>query len=185
MDTYLGFITPFPWNWAPQNWTLCNGSLMQIQQYSALYALIGPTFGGNGTTTFGLPDLRGRQIIGMGQGPGLTNRIVGQAFGTESVTLTANNLPPHNHTLTASNTAYSSLTQSPANNWTLGAASSVSGDREPVITPVQMYGPPNPGTPVQSAPTSSAGNGLPVTTMPPALCLNFCIALMGIFPSRN
>jgi microcystin-dependent protein len=158
---------------------------MQIQQYSALYALIGTNFGGNGTTTFGLPDLRGRQIIGMGQGPGLTNRIVGQAFGTESVTLTANNLPPHDHTLTASNTDSASLTQAPAAGWTLGAAASVSGARPPVATPVQMYGPSNPTTPVPSAPTSVTGNGLPLATMPPALCLNFCIALMGIFPSRN
>lgn len=185
MDTYIGFITPFPWDWAPQNWTLCNGSQMQIQQYNALYALLGTNFGGNGTTTFGLPDLRGRQIIGMGQGPGLSNRMVGQSFGAESATLTAGNLPPHNHTLTASNTDSANLTQTPAPGWTLGAAASVTTARPAVTTPVQMYGSPNPANPVPSAPTSVAGSGTPVTTMPPALCLNFCIALMGIFPSRN
>lgn len=185
MEVYMGFISAFPWNWPPAQWTECQGQLLAIQQYSALYALLGTNFGGNGVNDFGIPDLRGRQVVGMGQGPGLTYRNIGNSFGSEHVTLTSNNLPPHTHTLTASNTASENLTQEPAAGWTLGAAASVSGGRTPVTTPVQMYGPSNPANPVESAPTSSTGSGTPVGTMPPSLCLNFCIALFGIFPSRN
>lgn len=185
METFMGFITAFPWNWPPRNWTECNGQLLSISQYNALFALLGITFGGNAQTNFGLPDLRGRQIIGMGDGPGLTTRTIGQSFGAEHVTLTSSNLPPHTHTMTASDTDSSELTQAPAPNWTLGAAASVTDERTPIVTPVQMYGPHNPATPVPSAPSSSTGSGLPVGTMPPALCLNFCIALFGIYPSRN
>lgn len=189
MDVYIGFITPFPWNWPPYNWSLCNGAQLSLAQNPALFSLISTTFGGNGTTTFALPDLRGRQMIGMGQGNGLTNRILGQTFGTESYSfgLMTDNLPPHTHTLTASNTDSGSLTQAPAAGWTLGAAASATSARPPVVTPVQMYGSPTPSNQVQSAPTSSVGTGTPVTvpTMPPALCLSFCIALQGIFPNRN
>ncbi len=185
METFLGFVTAFPWNWPPYQWTTCQGQLVSIQQYSALYALLSTTFGGNGQTNFGIPDLRGRQIIGMGNGPGLTPRIVGQHFGSEYVSLDADNLPPHTHTLTASDTDVGDLTQAPAEGWTLGAAASVSNDRTPVITPVMMYGETNPSSPVESAPTSIAGSGTPAPHMPPSLCLSFCIALQGIFPSRN
>lgn len=185
METFLGFVTAFPWSWPPYQWTACQGQLLTIQQYNALYALLGTTFGGNGQITFGIPDLRGRQVIGMGSGPGLTPRVVGQYFGSEYVSLSTDNLPPHTHTLTASDTDSSNLTQEPAPNWTLGAAASVTAERTPVITPVQMYGDANPSNPVESAHTSSAGSGAPAPHMPPSLCLNFCIALQGIFPSRN
>ncbi len=185
METFMGFISPFPWNWPPRNWTNCEGQLLPIAQYNALFALLGVTFGGDARNNFGIPDLRGRQIIGMGYGPGLTPRMVGEWFGAEYVTLTSNNLPAHTHTMTASNTDAEDLTQTPEAHWTLGAAATITGGRTPVTTPVQMYGPPDPDTPVQSAPSSIAGHNTPVGTMPPALCLNFCIALFGIFPSRN
>jgi microcystin-dependent protein len=99
--------------------------------------------------------------------------------------LTLSNLPSHTHTLTASNTAAENLTQDPAAGWTLGAAASISDDRTPVVTPVQMYGPPNPTNPVQSQHTSSTGDDRAFDITPPSLCLNFCIALNGIYPSRN
>lgn len=190
MDVFMGFIAPFPWSWPPRGWSTCQGQLMSISQNSALFALLGTTFGGDGQNTFGLPDLRGRQIIGMGQGVGLTNRVVGEKTGVENTTLalSANNLPPHTHTLAASTTA-DPLTQSPAAGWTLGAAASNTGGRSPVITPVTMYNatPLTPQNSVQSASTSSVGGGAPAvfSNMPPVLCLNFCIALEGIFPSRN
>ena len=191
MDVFMGFISPFPWTWPPRGWSNCQGQLLAISQNSALFALLGTNFGGNGTTDFGLPDLRGRQVIGMGEGPGLTPRNIGQKIGAEngSVTLNASNLPPHTHTLAASNTVSAGLTQAPAAGWTLGAAASVSADRTPVVTPVNIYNatPLTPTNSVQSAQTSVVGNGVPVNlpTIPPALCLNFCIALQGIFPSRN
>lgn len=191
MDVFMGFISPFPFNFAPMGWAFCQGQTLAIQQYSALYSLLGTTYGGNGTSTFGLPDLRGRQVVGMGAGPGLTPRVIGQMIGTEnvSVALNTSNLPPHTHTLAASNTDNASLTQAPAAGWTLGAAAANNGARPPVITPVNMYNatPLTPANSVQSAQTSIAGSGVPVMlpTMPPALCLNFCIALEGLYPSRN
>jgi microcystin-dependent protein len=185
METFIGFISAFPWSWPPYQWTGCQGQLLQISQNQALFSLLGTTFGGDGRNNFGIPDLRGRQIIGMGNGQGLTPREVGQFVGYESVKLTSNNLPPHTHTVAASAAGYSGLTQLPETDWTLGAAASVSSDRTPVITPVQMYGPPNPTNPVQSAPTSSTGSGAPIPTIPPSLCLSFCIALQGIYPNRG
>lgn len=185
MDTFIGFITPLPWNWAPRDWAICAGQQIAVQQNAALYSLLGNQFGGNGQTAFNLPDLRGRMIIGSGQGVGLSNRVFAQPYGAEGVRLGLNNLPPHNHTLTASNTASTSLTQAPAANWTLGAAASVSADRVPVVTPVSMYSSATPATPVPSAPTSIAGDGQAVAITPPSLALNFCIALLGIYPSRD
>lgn len=182
MDAFLGTILIWPMNWAPQGWLLCNGALLNIQQYTALYSLLGNTYGGDGRSNFALPDMRGRMPVGMGQGPGLTPREPGQHYGDESVTLNAHNMPAHTHTLSASNTA-SDLTQAPANNWTPGAAASVSGDSTPVITPVNMYAA-TPTAPVQSAPSSIEGNNMPFSALPPALVMNFIICVEGLYPSR-
>src|SRR5882724_2839705 len=99
---FLGAIGIFPWDWAPRGWSLCQGQLLSIQQNQALFSLLGTTFGGNGTTTFALPDLRGRAPIHWGQGPGLSNVDLGEQHGVESVTLTVANLPSHNHSLAGS-----------------------------------------------------------------------------------
>ena len=189
METFMGFITPFPWSFAPRNWSEAAGQLVPISQNTALYSLLGTNFGGDGRSTFGLPDMRGRTPIGMGQAPGLSARSLGQYFGSEisNISLTSANLPPHTHTLSASNAAVAGLTQDPADGWTLGAAASVTDDRTPVVTNVNMYNASTPASPVQSAPTSSTGSGSPATVsnMQPSLCLNFCIALQGLYPSRN
>ncbi len=191
METFMGLVLPFGFNFAPQNWAMCSGQLIAIQQNSALFALLGIQFGGNGTTNFALPHLRGRTMLGMGNGLGLSPRVIGEQLGAESMTLALNatNMPPHTHTLAASNTVDTSLTQAPAAGWTLGAAASVTADRVPVVVPVKMYNATalTPQNAVQSAPSSSVGGGAPVQipTIPPALCLNFCIAMFGIFPSRN
>jgi len=191
MEVFMGSILPFGFNFPPSSWALANGQLIAISQNDALYALIGTTYGGDGVNTFQLPNLQGRSLVGMGSGPGLSPRFIGEVFGAENATVPINtgNMPPHSHTLAASNTDSTSLTQAPVAGWTLGAAASNSGGDTPVITPVNMY---NPAavpaqTAVQSAPTSTVGGGAPlqVATLPPALCLNFCIALYGIFPSRN
>jgi microcystin-dependent protein len=186
MEAFIGTILMWPMNWAPQGWFLCDGTQLPINQYQALFSLIGTTYGGNGTTTFALPDLRGRMPIGAGNGPGLTPRTLGQPLGAEGAALNSNNLPAHTHTMTASNTDYTKLTQSPAAGWTLGAASSVTTDRNPVITAVNMYGGANPANPVQSAPSSVVGSPspTPVPTVPPALCVNFIICNEGLYPSR-
>jgi microcystin-dependent protein len=98
MDSFMGTILPWPISWAPNDWALCDGSLLPISQYQALFSLIGTTYGGNGTTNFALPDLRGRMPVGAGHGPGLTPRQLGQAYGAESAALSQSNLPAHTRT---------------------------------------------------------------------------------------
>src|SRR5215203_1924204 len=98
-EPYLGSIILFGGNFAPRGWAFCNGQILPIAQNTALFSLLGTTWGGNGQTTFALPDLRGRTTIGMGPGPGLTNRSLGETVGVEQLSLGANNLPPHSHTL--------------------------------------------------------------------------------------
>src|SRR5438477_6856604 len=99
MDPFVGEIRMFGGNFAPRDWAVCDGQLLAIAQNTALFSLLGTTFGGNGQTTFGLPDLRGRVPIHWGQGPGLSPRTEGESAGTESVTVSANELPPHTHAL--------------------------------------------------------------------------------------
>ncbi len=186
MDAYVGTILLWPMSWAPVDWMLCDGSLLPIAQYQMLFALSGTTYGGDGRTSFALPDLRGRMPMGAGNGPGLTSRQLGGRYGAEGETLTAHNMPAHTHTLAAGNTDSASLTQAPASGWTLGAAASNTGGRTPIIAPVQMYSASAPATPVQSAATSVAGSTSPspVATVSPALCLNFIICFNGIYPQR-
>jgi len=98
-DQYIGEIDLYPYNFAPLDWNFCDGTTLSISTYPALFSLLGTTYGGNGTTTFQLPDLRGRVAISSGQGPGLTDRILGAAAGAENATLNINNLPSHTHTI--------------------------------------------------------------------------------------
>src|SRR4051812_17662172 len=100
-NAYLGCIFHFAGNFAPRGYMLCQGQLLSISQNTALFSILGTTYGGDGQVTFGLPDLRGRMPIGQGQGPGLSQIVIGELSGVENVTLTTNNLPAHNHTLTA------------------------------------------------------------------------------------
>src|SRR5579872_1398054 len=102
---FIGAIVLFCGNFAPAGWALCNGQLLSISQWTALFSILGTTYGGNGQTTFGLPDLRGRVPIHPGQGPGLSNYVLGQAGGVETVTLAIQNLPAHNHSLNGDNAA--------------------------------------------------------------------------------
>ncbi|KOY83799.1 tail fiber protein [Lysinibacillus macroides] len=104
MDAFIGTILPWSTDWAPRGWFLCQGQELQIREHAALYAIVGLKYGGNGSTTFKLPDLRGRVLVGMGQGEGLTNRPIGQKGGSEEVTLLTSQIPPHNHSVTLNNT---------------------------------------------------------------------------------
>ncbi len=113
MEVFLGTIFFFGFNFAPRGWSTCEGQLLSISQNSALFSLLGTYYGGNGQTTFALPDLRGRYPMGQGQGPGLTPRTIGEASGRESVQLTLNEMPSHTHTARA---ASSSSSKSPAGN---------------------------------------------------------------------
>lgn len=168
MEPFLGQIQLFGFGWAPQGWAICDGSLQSISANTALFSLLGTTYGGDGRTTFALPDLRGRVPVGQGQGQGLSNYDLGEVGGTENVTLNAGQVAAHSHGTQASASATS---KSPAG---LVPAFNAAGS---------AYGAPD-GT--QMAATMSQGNpgGQPVAILQPFLGACYCIATEGIYPSR-
>lgn len=168
MDPILGSIQLFAFDWAPQGWLRCDGTLLPITQYTALFSLLGTTYGGDGQTNFALPDLRGRAPIHDGQGPGLSNWAIGQSGGAETATLTTANLPAHNHGVQATATAAS---KNPA-----GAVPAYTAD-------ASSYGAPD-GTTMAATMTTDTGSSAPVSITPPVLAMNYCIAAQGIYPSR-
>jgi microcystin-dependent protein len=180
---YISSVELWPLNWAPMNWAPCNGQLLAITQYTALFSLLGTTYGGNGQTNFALPDLRGRVPVGMGQSPGTSNYNIGQSGGAEVVSLTVNQMPQHTHTATG--------TVNPAAA-TGGRGSSTSVDptsnfpgTAPATAPV--YGTPATAQMGQSPVTvtvQQAGGGQPFGILQPYLALNYIIALQGLYPSR-
>ena len=171
MEPFLGSLLLVPYNFAPAGWALCNGQLLPISQYTALFSLLGTTYGGDGVSTFALPDLRGRVPISSGQGPGLQNHNLGQTGGAEHATLGINQLPSHNHSV---NTVSAPGTSShPANEL---LASSTSG---------HVYAPSKPDSTLNANAVSHTGGGQPVDIRQPYLALNWIIALQGIYPSQN
>lgn len=176
---YVGEIRMFGGNFAPSNWAFCNGQTLPISQYNTLYALIGTTYGGNGQTTFNLPNLQGQLGVGMGQAPGLSPYTIGQTGGVESVTLTTNTMPGHNHLLMASNTT--ATMNSPTGNLT-GAGSTSPA----VATLYTLPGSPAPTMGKLNAQSVANNSGnLPHPNMMPSLCVSFIISLYGIFPSQS
>ena len=167
---YVGEIRMFGGNFAPAGWMFCEGSLLPISENETLFQLIGTTYGGDGQSTFGLPDLRGRVPVHMGQGPGLSSYVLAQTGGVESVTLTTNQTPIHSHTPAASNTGGS---DSPANNFWGNTATGKPYSAAPPA--VQM----NAGT------ITPTGGSQPHENMIPFLCVSYIISLFGIFPSPN
>jgi microcystin-dependent protein len=170
MDPILGSIMLFAGNFAPRGWAQCDGTLIPIQSNTALFSILGTTYGGNGQTTFALPDLRGRAPIHYGQGPGLSQQDLGQVGGAEGATLAAQNVPPLACTVQASATAAS---KNPAGN-------------VPAFNPdAATFGSPDGTTMAATMVQTSGGGPVPVPTMAPYLAMNYCIALEGIFPSRQ
>jgi len=167
---FLGEIRMFGFNFPPVGWALADGQLLPIAQNTALFSLLGVQFGGDGVTTFALPDLRGRMANHQGPGPGLSNRVVGATGGAETVTLTTAQMPNHTHQLVANST--SATTKHPA-----GTALAEAGER--------IYAPAPNDTAMNAAAIGHAGSSQPFGVLPPFLTLNFCIALQGIFPSRS
>jgi microcystin-dependent protein len=177
-QNFLGEIRMFGGNFAPRGWAFCHGQSLSIAQYDALYSLIGTTYGGDGQTTFNLPDLQSRIPVGQGQGPGLTPRVLGQTGGTEEVTLTVAAMPAHAHLFNASTATASSPNVSGNIPATLDAPHqfyTVASQGHPDPTPIQLAG----------STIQSAGNGMPHENLMPLLCVNYIIALEGIYPSRN
>ncbi|HJV91347.1 MAG TPA: tail fiber protein [Holophagaceae bacterium] len=177
MEPFIGEIRMFCGNFAPTGWALCDGQLMAIAQNSALFSILGTTFGGNGQTTFGLPDLRGRVPMHPGQGPGLSPRVLGEVAGTEAVTLLQPQIPTHSHTLNAANS------QAGADSPTNGLLAQ-SFDQN-ANTSVSTYAAGNPNTTLSPASIGSAGGSQPHENLQPYTCVNFIIALEGVYPSRS
>ncbi len=201
MDGYIGQILLWPISWAPQNWMLCQGQIIQISSNQALYALIGTTYGGDGTQTFALPDLRGRMPLGAGEGRGLPNTALAQQGGVPYTTLTINNLPSHNHAAVMSSTGLSATT-------TLNVATQGSGSETPTTGASLCASTGGPGAAniyIAPAPTTNVvalgnisttiggtgevtvantGSGLPFDNHSPFLGMNFIICVTGMFPSR-
>lgn len=179
MTPFIGQIITVGFNFAPRGFALCNGQLLSISQNTALFSLLGTQYGGDGRTTFGLPDLRGRFPMHWGSGPGLTPRSVGQSGGLETTTLVAGNLPSHSHAASGRQAVVNGTGNSPnpnnrlpaelvrENAYSDGAASGFHAADSVEVT------------------VQPTGNNQPFNNMPPYEVINFAIALQGIFPSRN
>lgn len=170
-DQFLGEIRPVGFNFAPTGWALCNGQLLPISQYTALFSLLGTYYGGNGTTNFALPDLRGRVVIDQGNGPGLSPYVIGEMDGVETVTLLTTQMPAHTHAVNAENDIGDNT--SPANNF---SAESANRNNEYSTTA---------NTTMNPQAIGPAGGNLPHDNIQPYLVVNYVIALQGIYPQRQ
>lgn len=179
-EPYLGQVSMFGGNYAPRGYAFCNGQLLSISQYSALFSLLGTYYGGNGVTNFALPNLQSRLPVHTGTGPGLSDYPIGQAGGTPSVTINMTTMPTHNHGLNA--------TLQPADDAKISASVipgtittpndffyASQGSGEPALTPHTMA----------NEACSINGGGQAHSNLMPSLCITFIIALQGIYPSRN
>lgn len=174
-EPLIGEIRIIPYTFAPQNWAWCEGQLVAVSQWQALFAVIGVTFGGNGSVNFGLPKLQGRAPLGYGQSPGLHYYPIGQMGGVNSVMLTPDEMPSHHHEVYA--------------NRQVGTINTPNSNASVAAYPSNRvyYRSPEPGdlTPMSLETLATAGASSPHENRQPHLVLNFCIALDGIFPSRN
>lgn len=177
MDEYIGIIKIFAGNFAPRGWAFCDGQLLSISQNSALFSILGTTYGGNGQTTFALPDLRGRAPIGSRQGPGLTNYSLGEMGGAEAVTLATTQIPLHSHTLNVNNGKAGVAV--PTTSSSIAAPVDINGDA------ANGFSQTAPNTQISPASIGATGGNQPHENMAPYLALNYIICLQGIFPSRN
>lgn len=183
MDPFIGEIKMVGFNFAPQGWALCNGQLLPISSYQALFALLGTTYGGDGVRTFALPDLRGRAPINFGQGPGLPMYAQGEVGGQTNVSLTAANLPPHNHPVAPPVSNANGTSSSPVNGYPAVDVTTLP-DRSAATT-VSYAASPTQGQNGGAYQTGYTGGSVPLSIEPPYLVLNFIIALQGIFPPRS
>jgi microcystin-dependent protein len=181
-ESFIGEIKILTFDWAPKGYMLCSGQILSISTNTALFSLLGTTYGGNGQDTFGLPDLRGRTAIGQGTGPGLPQYTIGEKAGSASVTILNSNMPAHAHSaqgiiVNSPVSVGGGDTDLPTDNY----LAKTTGDfYSTVATPNNNY-----GQMAVSGQTSVTGDGLPVTVMNPYLVINYSIAISGIFPSRN
>lgn len=191
MDEYMGTVKSFAFGFTPRGWLACNGQLLAIADYQALFSLLGTTYGGDGRTTFGLPDLRGRVSLNQGTGPGLSNHRLGDRGGSETNVLNITQMPAHSHSVDFNGQNINANVGIPAvnddgttdetegnilANHTGAFAASSSAD-----TTLSAFNAPVSG----SMQTSNTGNGSPINNMQPFLTLNYCICIDGVYPPRN
>jgi microcystin-dependent protein len=192
MDSFLSTILIWPPNFAPRGWALCSGQLLSISQNTALFSLLGTTYGGDGISTFALPNLQGRVPVGVGQGTGLSPYMLGQTGGTETVSLNGNMLAAHTHSATPAGLSASVPAVTTAGTTNQASPSvALAAPVDSARNPVNIYGS---GTPTQSLAAGqvtgsitvgTTGGGQPHPNIPPYLALNYIIALQGIYPSRD
>ena len=179
VDCYVGEVRLFAGQYPPDDWQLCDGSLLNVSTYPTLFALLGTTYGGNGTTTFGVPDLRGRVPLGQGTGLGLTARILGQSGGAEVVALSAANTPPHSHSFATAGVPATDLTPGQtlafANTESPATAYLKDGLGSGAATATKLAG----------ASISDSFGGAFHDNIMPTMVLTYMIALNGIFPTRG
>ncbi|PZF74453.1 phage tail protein [Taibaiella soli] len=175
-NVYVGEIRIFSMGFAPKGWALCNGQLLSIQQNQALFSLLGTTYGGNGTTTFQLPDMRGRVALNSGRAQSGTIYNLGENAGTENVTLQINNLPMHNHVVAAITTP-----------GTIGnpVGGFFANSQDATFNGVPVYVPSGQNVIMNPGAITNTGGNQPHNNMQPSLVTNFCIALQGVYPSRS
>jgi microcystin-dependent protein len=176
-DPFIAEIRAFGFNFAPIGWVFCDGQLLPISQFDAVFALIGTTYGGNGTVNFALPNLMGRAPMDWGSGTGLTPRVIGEPLGTDSVTLTSLQIPSHNHMIvTEAATSTDDQTDTPSVNAWLGSSAGSQMYTDNATTPNVAF--------AQNA-IGVTGGSQPHNNLQPLLVLNFCFSLSGIFPTRS
>ncbi len=174
-DPFVAEIRIFPFTFAPTGWAFCDGQLLPISQNTALFSLLGTTYGGDGKSTFALPDLQGNAAMHPGQGQGLSQRFLGEVSGSETVTLLQSEMPAHQHNVGMANTATGNSLSPVGSTW----ATTPSGRG---LLFVYHSGPPT--AKMLATAILPTGGSLPHNNMQPYLTLNFCIALQGVFPQR-
>jgi microcystin-dependent protein len=180
MEPFIGEIIMFAGNFAPRGWAFCDGQLLAINSNQALFSILGTTYGGDGRTTFGLPDMRGRHPIHPGTGPGLSPIRLGQRAGNENTTLTVNELPNHSHPVSVRAHNLEGDTATPT-----GAVPAKSGQGEPDYQAGASVDPDRVAMAADMVTLGATGNSRAFSNRPPHTAVNFIIALVGIFPSRN
>jgi microcystin-dependent protein len=174
---YIGQITIFGFSFAPRNWAFCNGALLPIVQYQALFSIIGTTYGGDGRTTFALPNIQNNAVMNMGQGPGLPNYALGETSGVPTVTLSQQQMPSHTHTVSAMGGTAFTL-EPEQNDWIGSREGGPAGD-------FLFSTAPGSGQTFASQVITFSGSSLAHENMQPFLGMNYCIAVYGIFPPHS
>lgn len=183
-EPYIGEIRMFGGAFAPKGWEFCNGQLLSISENEALYSLIGSTYGGDRINTFALPDMKGRIPVGQGQGPGLTLRRLGAKFGTESLTLTRDQIPGHDHQVRAFK-GESANSADPAGRCFATGIKIVTENQVHVPEPWTAYSSDDPDQALSSESVSTTGRSYSHDNMMPSCCISFIIATRGLYPSRS